>query len=117
MKDSDPFDKKLTRQLGQIDVDQHIEKRLDQARNHALDALDQPATRSRPVYQVRPVLAFATVAAMAFAVLLILGPPAVELPATEIDSLEILTAEDDLEMYKELEFYWWLEQELGAQQG
>lgn len=117
MKDSDPFDKNLVQQLDQIEVDQNVEKRLNQARRNALDSLDQSTTRFRRIYQVRPALAFATVAAMAFAVLLMLGPPDVELPAAEVESLEILTAEDDLEMYKDLEFYWWLEQELDSQQG
>ena len=117
MKDSDPFNNRISRQLDRIEVDQQIGDRLDQARRNALDSLDQAAPRVHPVYRIRPAPAFATVAALAFGVLLMLGPPEVELPATEIDSLEILTAEDDLEMYKDLEFYWWLEQEMDSQQG
>jgi hypothetical protein len=116
MKDSDPFNQKLKQQLDQIPVDEKTTQRLDQARLSAMETLDKQTQPASSIYQLRPAFAFATVAAIAFAVLLMLGAPEVELPNTEVDNLEILTAEDDLEMYRDLEFYWWLEQQLDSQQ-
>ena len=90
--------------------------RLNQARQHALDAL--PTTRHRQWFW--PGLGLA--AAMALVLMLSVqrqslttSPDAVgdSLVGTQlsVDEIALLASDDDLEMFQDLEFYAWLEQQ------
>ncbi len=90
-------------------LDGHVLSRLNQARHAALEELS--AVRPRRWLWV-PVAAVATVAATVV-VLRLAGPGRVPdgLPAvaSQVDDLEIMLAEEDLELLEELEFYAWLD--------
>ncbi len=81
---------------------------LNQARHRALEELE----RGRAVIPWQRVLpAGGAAAAVALAVLLVIGPDedGIEIPpATAETDFELLMNEDSLEMLEELEFYSWL---------
>ena len=62
----------------------------------------------QPVWQNRMALATAMSVALVTGVWLLQKPTGQELP---LDDLQLLTAKEDLELYRDLEFYQWLEQQ------
>jgi hypothetical protein len=91
-------------------LDAATRSRLTQARYRALEEL-KPARRVGWQWSLAPV---GTIAAAALAVWLTIGqpPPADDLQETSLSDLELLLAEEDLEMLdEELDFYGWLEQQ------
>ena len=98
------FDEHLTR------LDAATLSRLNQARQTALDELDKPGVRSLRGRWL-PLAAAASVSALALAVYLQGGSQmGGEIPDAAVSDLEILLAEDSLELYEELDFYLWLEE-------
>jgi hypothetical protein len=91
-------------------LDAATRSRLTQARYRALEEL-KPARRVAWQWSLAPV---GTAAAAALAVWLTIGqpPPATDLQGTSLSDLELLLAEEDLEMLdEELDFYGWLEEQ------
>lgn len=88
-------------------LDGATRSRLTQARHAALDAVKEKSRTPKWVW-----LAPATAAATAMMVVLVTSKqPLVEQPMAEIehvDEMEIVTAEDSLEFYRDVEFYVWL---------
>lgn len=71
----------------------------------------QPSLLSR---FATPVFAFASICALAVAISLSL-PPADDINGmVNIDSFEIITSNDSLEMFENLEFYLWLDDEMNV---
>ena len=107
-------DEKFARRLGKIldrqTVDRSTRDALQAARRDALDG-------RRPAGSRRFIPATAYAATCAAALLLVVGfwlyPQLGDngLPGVEVDDLVVITDEDELELYEELEFYVWLEQE------
>lgn len=98
------------------DYDAATLSRLNQARQRALDEL--PKAGRRPWHW--PALAFAS----ALALVVLIGFPRGETPMAPAhndvalwdielsdDEVALLASEDDLEMFEDLEFYAWLEQQ------
>ena len=87
-------------------LDGHVLSRLNQARHAAVEEIS--AARPRR-WLWAPVAAAATAAAVVV-VLRLAGPGQVPdgLPVA-LDDLEIMLAEEDLELLEELEFYAWLD--------
>lgn len=86
------------------DIDGATRSRLTQARHRALDALP---TRRAKTLRWLPAGAVAAAVVMAW-VLVGSDPSGVSQP--EAVELEILMAEDELEMFEELEFYAWIDE-------
>lgn len=87
--------------------------RLAQARARALDAYDARSARSRnPLGIAVPV---GVLAAAALAAWIVSGPTASDrdapLGVADASDLEMLLGEEDLELYEDLEFYAWLEEQ------
>lgn len=89
----------LDHSLDQLDA--HALARLKAARLSALEGRNKP-----PVWQNKMVLATGMSITLVAAVWLMQKPSQPDLP---MDDLQILTANEDLELYRELEFYQWLE--------
>jgi hypothetical protein len=87
-------------------LDGRTRSRLTQARHAALAAI-----RQRHV--LTPLLLPAGIAAAAAMALLLLNPQQ-PVPVAAVDGLEIVTAEDSLEFYRDVEFYAWLDTVLEA---
>ena len=86
--------------------------KLTQARHAALDAVERPR-------RTRWLLAPALASALAIVAVVGLWNPRTELPTTPIPStadvvsdIDVLVAEEELELLADLEFYLWLETEL-----
>jgi hypothetical protein len=92
-------------------LDAATRSRLTQARYRALEELG-PKRRRGWQWSLAPA---GTLAAAALVVWLTIGqvpPPAEDLQGTSLGDLELLLAEEDLEMLdEELDFYGWLEQQ------
>jgi len=90
-------------------TDPRIRIRLRAARFRALDALESPV----PWYERIPRWATAggLVTAMALVLTLSLWTPKVQykVPSGQVEDLELLTNKEQLELYKDLDFYRWLE--------
>jgi hypothetical protein len=92
-------------------LDGATRSRLTQARHAALDAIK--ARQSKGWFWLLPATGAA--AAAVVAVLLMNHPQEVSLPGeqvainTPVDEMEIVTAEDSLEFYRDVEFYAWLD--------
>jgi hypothetical protein len=92
-------------------LDGATRSRLTRARHAALEATQRkPAARWW-------LPATAGAAATVLAVVITTQSPDVETPpealAETVDEFDILTAEDSLEFYRDVEFYAWLDEELG----
>lgn len=75
--------------------------RLKAARLTALESRDR-----QPIWQNKLVLASAMSVTLVAGIWLIQKPVTQDLP---MDDLQILTASEDMELYRDLEFYQWLE--------
>ena len=103
-------------------LDGATRSRLTQARHAALAAAQRKPAATRWL-----VPATAGAAAAVLAVVMTTQTPDIETASPEmtaqtvnepaVDELDIITAEDSLEFYRDVEFYAWLDQELGAELG
>ena len=88
-------------------LDGRTQSRLTQARHAALNAINQ---RHRTIWYWLAPLSGATVTAVIAAVLFFNPMKHHSEPAvTAADELEIVTAEDSLDFYRDVEFYAWLD--------
>jgi hypothetical protein len=95
-------------------LDGATRSRLTQARHAALDAIKQRQRKGMGWYWLLP----ATGAAVAAAAVLFVQQPSPEQvaitaptssPIAAIDAMDIVTAEDSLEFYRDVDFYAWLD--------
>ena len=109
MNDSDLQDH-TRRSLNEPPLDPATRNRLDTARQQALDS--RPS-RVWTTYAM-PALVTASLAAITIVITLtqLSDPPAVDVDA--IETFEIITSRDELEMYENLEFYLWLDDSLSG---
>ena len=110
MSNDERFERNLRETLNRQTIDRQTRDALQAARLAALDG-KRPAGPNRWI----PTSAYA---ATAFAALLLvvgawlyphLGDEG--LPEVEVDDLVVITDEDELELFEELEFYVWFEQD------
>lgn len=91
-------------------LDGKTRSRLTQARNAALDAVRQGERKNT---WVLPAAGVAAAAVLAVTVSLSVAnrtkPEVLETAMAPVDELEIVTAEDSLEFYRDVEFYAWLD--------
>lgn len=113
-KDASRFERNTKRVFDEsvAALDAATRSRLTQARHRALEELESP--RRGWQWTLAPV-GVGTLAAAALVVWFTIGqpPPATEdLQGTSLTDLELLLAEEDLEMLdEELDFYGWLEEQ------
>lgn len=88
-------------------TDERVRMRLRSARLKALDAAEEGV----PWYFRSPRLVtvgtFATAAVIAVSIWIVSGQG--KLPNGQIEDLEIITSHEQIDMYKDLDFYRWLE--------
>ncbi len=110
MSDDEKFERRLRETLNRQALDRHTRDALRAARLAALDGRRPAGSRRRIPVPAYAAAAFATL-------LLVVGAwlyPQLRdpgLPEAEVDDLVVLTDEDELELFEELEFYVWYEQE------
>lgn len=110
MKNSDTFIHGIKQTLDHTPLDSDTRQQLTRAR---MRALEPPAARSAlSTSFLKPALAFASLAIITLAVSLFMQPQPQTAGADIIQSLDIITSRDELEMYENLEFYLWLDEEL-----
>lgn len=114
MKDSGPDNQEMINKLKQVldkqELDKDIQQRLSNARYQALQQ-PQPSFSSR---YATPMVAFASICALAIAITLSLTPVEKPTGIDNIETFEIFTSNDSLEMYENLEFYLWLDEEMNV---
>jgi hypothetical protein len=99
---------------GAADVDAATASRLNRARQRALAELGRPPLLS--VWRRWQPAFVAGAAALALALLVVPRPTATPAASAEAAAdLELMLAEDNLELIEELEFYEWLETGLDAE--
>jgi hypothetical protein len=126
-------DERFERGAGQLlrrsadELDAATLSRLNRARQSALAEFDRQ--RRRPAWLVpgwQPALGVAAVAMLAVALWVGRAPgPATPLPAVPVEAaravqavdLEVILADENLELIEDLEFYDWLETDLAAEGG
>jgi len=95
--------------LEQTPVDHATTQRLNRMR-HA--AFVEPASQRRWLRYALPATVFAGLSAVVASFLLIQPEhQAQQLALDNIDAFEIISSTDELEMYQNLEFYWWLDEQ------
>lgn len=94
-------------------LDAHTTQRLQRARAAALNG-EAPSRTVRPPWLI-PAAGFAVAASLVIAVVTLMPTtPERTTPQTaSIEDIEILFAQDDLNLYEDLEFYAWLDEEPG----
>ncbi len=105
----DAFENKLKNVIQTESIDQSTAKRLDRARALAIEAIPQEDLPSSQ-WRFRPYAMAATVAATGvIAYALLSGLTEEVIPVATVDSdMELLLAEDDLDMLAEVEFFQWM---------
>ena len=103
----DPLIQKIKQTLDNDKPDEKLKQQLRYARQLALEQ-PQQATYSR---FLAPVVAFASICAITLAITLSMSPSTNPDDINNIEAFEIITSNDSLEMYENLEFYLWLEDE------
>lgn len=111
MKQSDPNPQVFIEQARQSfdaePVDNVTTQRLNQLRQQAL----QSAQPSRFRQFALPLATFASLSVIALLVILLQSRSQPSLVVDNIDAFEIISSRDDLELYQNLEFYLWLQQQ------
>lgn len=108
MKHNDPLVESIKKTLDQHSVDDETRRKLTEARLRMLDDVEVTSSVSyRPV-----LLAFASVAALAIAISLTYKPGNQVVVVDNIAAFEIITSQEPLDMYEDLEFYVWLDGQL-----
>jgi anti-sigma-K factor RskA len=107
MKHSDPLIQKIKHTLDQQTLDADTTRRLMQARQSAL----QPRTSFWSSNYAVPAMVMASVVAIAVLVTRQLPDETPSFAPDSIDTFEILSSRDDLELYENLDFYLWLEEQ------
>lgn len=111
MNNSDPFIKNIKQTLDQQPLDQNIQQQLNQARQEALNPSPLSPVTLFSRY-AKPVVAFASLAVIAIALVLNIQPATPELDTDNIEAFEMLSNSDALELYENQEFYLWLDEEM-----
>jgi hypothetical protein len=101
------FQNKVKKTLEQQTLNDGTRNALHKARLSALDH----GTR-RPFSGWLPATALAGILLVVVGAFLYRGVTDVALPGVESDELAIMTSEDDLELFEELEFYVWFDQDI-----
>jgi anti-sigma-K factor RskA len=107
MKHSDPLVQKIKQTLDQQTLDADTSRQLAQAREKALQ---QPQPFWRMSYVV-PAMVMASVVAIAILLTQQLPGQSTQFSPDSIEAIEILSSSDELEMFENLEFYAWLEEQ------
>jgi anti-sigma-K factor RskA len=107
MKHSDPLVQKIKHTLDQQTLDTDTTRQLAQARQKALQQ-SQPFWRMS--YAV-PAMVMASLMAIVVMINQQLPDQSPSFAADSIDTFEILSSKDELEMYENLEFYVWLDEQ------
>ncbi len=108
MQPSDPLSETIKKTLDEQSLDEDTRHKLAEARRQALDAVES----KRPVFYRPAMLAFAGIAALAIAVSLTFRPENQTIVVDNIAAFEIITSQEPLYLYEDLEFYVWLGDQL-----
>ena len=102
------FIRDIRQTLDQAPLDAATTQQLDQLRRAAL----QPTPRRHWMRFAMPVAAFASISVLALALLLLQNQRQHSSPGVDsVDAFEIISSSDALEMYQNLEFYLWLDEQ------
>jgi anti-sigma-K factor RskA len=107
MKHSDPLVQKIKQTLDQQTLDADTSRQLAQARQKALQ-------QSQPFWRLSyavPAMVMASLVTIAIMINQQLPDQSPSFAADTIDSFEILSSKDELEMFEDLEFYVWLDEQ------
>lgn len=116
MNSSDPHNpdtrnQKMIRKIKQALDDETLDKDLRQQLQETRHlVLEQPQISFFSRYAI-PAMSFASICAIAIVLTLSLSPTSESDNFNNIEAFEIMTTNDALEMYENLEFYIWLEEE------
>lgn len=112
MKHSDPHNQKIDLKIKQTldneELDKDTRQQLANARYQVLQEFLTPR-RSR---FTGPVAAFASVCIIAIAIIVSLNSNNQPSELDDIEVFDIITRSDSLEMYENLEFYLWMDEEV-----
>ena len=106
MNSDDELKKRLKKRLESRPIDASTRDALRAARHAALDSTEA----ARPRTWI-PATAIGLALVLVASALLLRGIDDVQMPAMAADDLAVIASEDELELFEELEFYLWYEQE------
>lgn len=107
MKHSDPLIKNIKQTLDQQTLDSDTTRRLKQARALAL----QPTQAWWRTSYAVPAMALASLVSISLVLNLQLNQETSGITQDSIEVFELLSDRDDIELYENLEFYVWLDQQ------
>jgi|SaaInlStandDraft_3_1057020.scaffolds.fasta_scaffold161786_2 hypothetical protein len=111
MNDSKQFISNIKNTLDDEKLDPSTKQQLSQSRCSALDG-----QKTKPVMLERffkPALVFASVGLVAITITFTMTTKQTNTSTDDVfESMEILTSRDELEMYQNLEFYLWLDDQI-----
>jgi hypothetical protein len=93
---------------GTENLGSHTERRLEELRGGALAAAEEKRSRFFPPRRWVLVGSFAMATLAAVGVFFWLSPSATPPPTGEIEDLEIITSQERIDFYQNLDFYRWL---------
>jgi hypothetical protein len=93
---------------GTENLGSHTERRLEELRGSALTAAEEKRSRFFPPRRWVLVGSFAMATLAAVGVFFWLSPSATPPPTGEIEDLEIITSQERIDFYQNLDFYRWL---------
>jgi hypothetical protein len=93
---------------GTENLGSQTERRLEELRDSALTAAEEKRSRFFPPRRWVLVGSFATVTLAAAAFFFWLSPSSPAPPTGEIEDLEIITSQERIDFYQNLDFYRWL---------
>ncbi|MBT8434992.1 MAG: hypothetical protein KJN95_10025 [Gammaproteobacteria bacterium] len=106
MDNDEQFQNRIKKTLEQQALGDDTRIALHKARLSALEH-----GRRRPFSGWLPATALAGIALLAVGTLLYRGVTEVTFPGVDTEELAIITSEDDFELFEELEFYVWFDQD------
>jgi hypothetical protein len=93
---------------GTENLGSHTERRLEELRGSALTAAEEKRSRFFPPRRWVLVGSFAMATLAAVGVFFWLSPSATPPPTGQLEDLEIITSQERLDFYQDLDFYRWL---------
>ena len=106
MTEKNPFEQKIKQALDRQNINDDTRDALHRARLSALEGGSRP---SAPTW--KPVAAFASLVLIIGGILIIGINDDSGFPEADVEDLVVISSEDELEFFQELEFYVWLDED------
>jgi len=111
MSKKDAFINNIKQQLDSIEVDDTISRQLNRGRHKAIHSSKTSPPFWANFWGWKPAVAYASVGLLSLTIWMNSVTDEDKNGFNAIDDLELLSAQDSLELYENLDFYLWLEEQ------